>query len=106
MRDKYGLPIGRAQNNPILYTIMYEVEYKDGHKYSLASNAIAENMFAQVDGHVNWQVLFQGIFNHRYDSTDVKGQGVFIVTRTGTKRCRETKKGIEFLFQWKYGRTT
>ena len=33
LRDKDGLTIGRAYNNPILDTIMYEVDYKDGHKY-------------------------------------------------------------------------
>jgi hypothetical protein len=44
LRDKDGLPIGKANNNPILDTRMYEVEYPDGHKASLAANAIAENM--------------------------------------------------------------
>ena len=28
LREKGGPPISRAQNNPILYTRMYEVEYK------------------------------------------------------------------------------
>ena len=32
LRDKDGLPIGRSNNNPILDTRMYEVEYKDGQK--------------------------------------------------------------------------
>ena len=35
-RDKDGLPIGRAHNNPILDTRMYELDYKDRHKYLLA----------------------------------------------------------------------
>jgi hypothetical protein len=46
LRDKNGLLIGKANSNPILDTRMYEVEYTDGHKASLAANAIAENMFA------------------------------------------------------------
>jgi hypothetical protein len=58
LKDKDGLPIGRANNNPILDTRMYEVEYPDGHKASLAANAIAENMFAQVDDKGNRHVLF------------------------------------------------
>ena len=48
MRDKDGLPIGNYSDNPILDTHMYEVEYPDGHKESLAVNAIAENMFAKL----------------------------------------------------------
>ena len=39
LRDKDRLPIGRAHNNQILDTRMYEVEYKDGTKSSLAANA-------------------------------------------------------------------
>ena len=32
---------------------MYEVEYEDGHKVSMAANAIASNLFTQVDQY--WQ---------------------------------------------------
>jgi hypothetical protein len=49
LRDKDGLPICVADNNPILDKRMYEVEYPGGHKASLAANVIVENMFAQVD---------------------------------------------------------
>ena len=59
LRDKDRLPIGRAHNNPILDTRMYEVEYKDRHKASLAANAIEEEMFSHVNGEGNWHVLFQ-----------------------------------------------
>ena len=69
LRDKYRLPIDRAHKNPTLDTRMYEVEYKDGHKSLLAANAIAENMFAQVDGEGNRHVLFQDIVDHMYDGT-------------------------------------
>ena len=46
------------------------------------------------------------IFDHRYNGTEVKEQDAFITTRTGKNRCRETKKGVEALFQWKDGITT
>ena len=50
LRYKDGLPIDRDQNNPILDTIMYEVEYKYSNKALMSSNAIAEKFFTQVDG--------------------------------------------------------
>ena len=106
LRDKDGLPIGRANNNPILDTRMYQVEYSDGHKASLAANAIAENMFAQVDNEGNRHVLFEEIADHRTDGTEVKQQDAFVTTRTGTKRRKETTKGYEILVQWKDGSTT
>ena len=46
LRDANGLPIGTANDNPILDTRLYEVEYSDTHKASLATNSIAENMCA------------------------------------------------------------
>ena len=72
LREKDGLSIGRAHNNPILYTRMYEVDYKDRNKDLLAANAIADNMFPQVDGEGNRHVLFQEIVNHRYSGTEVQ----------------------------------
>ena len=38
-----------ANDNPILDSRVYEAEFLDGNKASLAANAIAENLFAQVD---------------------------------------------------------
>ena len=73
LREKYRTPISRAHNNLILDTRIYEVEYKDGHKDSLAANAIAENLFAQVYGEGNRHVLFQEIVDHMYDGAEVKG---------------------------------
>ena len=49
LRDKDGLPIGTANDNPILDSRMYEVEFQDGHRASMAANAIAENLFSQID---------------------------------------------------------
>ena len=49
LRDNNGLPIGTANQNPILDIRMYEVEYQDGHKASLSANAMDQNMFAQVN---------------------------------------------------------
>ena len=45
MRDRNGLPIGTANDNPILDMRMYEVEFLDGTKTSLSSSYTAENLF-------------------------------------------------------------
>jgi hypothetical protein len=78
LKDKDGLPIGRANNNPVLDTRMCEVEYPYGHKASLAANTIAENMFAQVGDEGNRHVLFEKIIDHRTDGTEVKQQDAFL----------------------------
>ena len=48
LKDANGIPIGTADDNSLLNTRMYEVEYLDGERASLSANHIAENLFAQV----------------------------------------------------------
>ena len=92
LRDKDGLPIGTANDNPILDTRMYEVEFQDGHRASLAANAIAENLFAQIDDEGNRHVLFSEIVDHRTNGKQVMQQDAFVTTRTGTQRRRDKHK--------------
>ena len=106
LKDAKGQPIGTANENPILDTRMYEVEYLDGYKTSLAANTIAENLFAQVDAEGNRHVLFDIIVDHRTDGKEVKQQDAFTTNSRGVNRRRETTKGWEMLIQWKYGSTT
>ena len=49
LKDKDVIPIGIAADNPILDKRMYEVEYADGYKTAMTANAIASNLFSQVD---------------------------------------------------------
>ena len=49
LNNKDGRPIEIAANNPILNTRMEEVEYADGYKTGMTANAIASNLFSQVD---------------------------------------------------------
>ena len=48
LKDANGLTIGTSNENPILDTRMYEVEYIDGNKATLTADTIAQSMFAQV----------------------------------------------------------
>ena len=106
LRDKDGLPIGTANDNPILDTRIYEVEYLDGHKASLAANAIAENLFAQIDDEGNRFVTFDSIMAHRVDGSETKEDDAYITSSNGGRRRKETTKGWEILIQWKDGTTT
>ena len=105
LRDANGIPISTADDNPILDTRMYEVEFMDGTKQSLSASYITENVFAQVDQDGNCQVLLDEIIDYCTASKEVKQQDAFITTRTGTKRWHETTIGWELLVQWKDGST-
>ena len=43
-----GIIIGTDNGNPIFDTIIYEVDYQDGHKATMYANEFATNMFPQV----------------------------------------------------------
>ncbi len=106
MRDKDGLPLGTANDNPILDSRVYEVEFPDGHKASLAANVKAENLFAQVDPEENCLALFDDVIVYRTNGKQVEMDDGFVTTPTGTKRKKETTVGWEMLLQWKDGSTT
>ena len=105
LKDANGLPIRLANENPVLDTRMYEVQYLDGEWASLAANNIAKNLFAQIDEDRNRQVLMDEIIGHRSNKHAMKQQDAFIITKTGTKRRKETTKGWELLIRWKDGGT-
>ena len=106
LRDKDGLPIGTANDNPILDSRLYEVEYLDGHKASLAANAIAENLFAQVDDDGNRFILLDSIMDHRVDGTELHSNDGLIRSKNGGMRKKETTQGWEILLLWKDGTST
>ena len=105
LKDSNGLPIGTADQNPLMDTRMYEVEFADGEKASLRANYIAENLFAQVDDEGNRHVLMNETIDYQTNGTELKQQDAFITTKTGTKGRRETTKGWELLIEWKDGST-
>ena len=105
LRDTDGITIGTANKNPILDSHMYEVEYQDGTKASLAANYIAENLFAQVDQEGNRRVLLDELIDYRVNGHEVKLQDAFITTGVGTRRRCETNIGWEHLAKWKDGST-
>ena len=105
LKDANGIPIRTADQNPLLDTRMYEVEFADGEKASLAANYIAENLFAQIDDEGNFQVLMNEIIDYRTNGTELKQQDAFITTKMGTKRKRETTNGWELLIEGKDGST-
>ena len=106
LKDANGLPIGTSNDNLLLDTRIYEVEYQDGYKASLAANQIAMCMFAQVDDEGNMHVLFDCIMDNRTDGKEVTIKDSFIKSKNGGRRRRETTKGWEILIRWKDGSST
>ena len=106
LKDDNGNPIGTANQNPILDTRMFEVEFTDGTTMAMTANTIAENMFAQVDEEGHRFVLIDEIVDHRTSRDAVQQADAFLTTGNGRKTRRHTTKGWELLIRWKDGSET
>jgi hypothetical protein len=56
---------GRANDNPILDTRKYVVQFADGDEIELNANMIAEAIYAQCDPDGNQYVLLEALVDHR-----------------------------------------
>ncbi len=64
-RDRDGNPNGRANDNPILDTRSYTVNFDDGDQTELTANMIAESLYLQCDPDGKQYVLLEEIVDHR-----------------------------------------
>ena len=104
--DDDGIPVGVANDNPMLDNRIYVVEWLDGHTEELMANVIAENLFAQVDDEGNRFVLLDDIIDHRKSADALSGDDGFITSENGMKHRRRTTQGWELCVQWKDQSTT
>ena len=100
--DIDGIPIGTANNNPILDTRAYEIEYGDGTVEILSTNTIAECILSQVDEEGHKQMLFQEIIDHRSNQDAINSSDI---KEEKSKVCRTTK-GWDLCVQWRGGQPT
>ena len=101
-RDSQGQPVDRADNNPILNSRIYELEYPDGKVEEYSVNTILENMVEQVDSN-DWDAtLLDEILTVRRDSnvSVMKGSDAFATVK-GRKRPIITTKGWDVQVRWK-----
>lgn len=101
--DENGRPVGIANNNQLLDTRQYEVEYEDGGTEILAANYLAENLLAQVDEHGHRHRMMEEISDHRTNDRAVKKSDGYIVLGSGQTRQRRTTAGWELHVIWKDG---
>ena len=67
---------GRANNNPILDTITYLVQFDDGEVNELTANVIAVQMYAQCDPDGNMYIMLDDLTDHSKSSSDLSIMGV------------------------------
>ena len=102
-RDIDGNVIGTHDDNPILNTIVYDVEFPDGMIRQYSANVIAENMYSQVDSEGYQFALLDSIIDYDTDERAVTKSNMYVVTKRGRRRMRKTTVGWKLLVRWKDG---
>ncbi len=97
LRNAEGRRIGIANENPLLDTREYTVEFRDGHTESLSANLIVKNLYSQLDEEGNRHALLSDIVDHRRDQQAVDIADAFVSRKNGVKRRRETTMGWQLL---------
>ena len=104
-RNAGGNLIGNRNDNPILDTRVYDVEFNDGSIKQYAANIIAENMFSQVDADGYHVMLMDEIIDHRSNGHAITKDNKYINTKRGRK-LRKSTVGWELQVLWKDGSTS
>ena len=102
-RDRDGHVRGKANNNPILDTRVYNVEFLDGTEAEYAANTIAENMWAQCDENGMQHLLMDEIVGHKCDSNVAVPKSEGHIMLNGRKSLKKTTVGWSVCVKWKDG---
>lgn len=105
-RDSDGMLIGTENQNPILDTRVYNVDFGDGNYGEYSANLLIENINEQVDEDGHQYQTFKGFVDHRKSDEAVDKADGFYVTKQGTKRKVITTKGWSILTQWDDGQSS
>ena len=93
-----GTITGEYDDNPILNSIIYDVEFPDGTIKEYSANVIAENMLTQVDSDRFTMTMMGDIIDHKKDAAmTVSKDDIYITTRRGNKQKRITTCGWKLL---------
>ena len=63
--DETGRAVGNWNDNQLLNSMVYKVEFPDGNTKKYAANIIAENVLAQVDPDGSHSSMMEAILDHR-----------------------------------------
>jgi len=101
--DENGRFMGTYSDNPLFNTAVYDCVFPDGTTKAYAANIIAESIYDAVDPDGYAKSLSYTIVDHKTTGEAIKMEDKWFVTKTGTKRLRQTTLGWKLLIEWADG---
>ena len=101
-----GNLIGTKDDNPVLDTRVYEIEFDDGNYVEYSANVLLENLYQQIDDDGYSHQMLSSIVDHDCDHTVAihKDNGTYELNNTRKRRI--TTKGWKIKVEWKNGSST
>ena len=94
---------GEFNNNPLLSSIIYDMEFTDGSLKEYEANVLAENISSSLDKDGHRQQTLNGIINHLRDGKAITVDKKYVVTQSGQRRLWKSTVGWKLLVRWKNG---
>ena len=102
-KDENGNVIGAFNDNPLLNSLIYDVEFPDGTIREYAANVIAQNMYSSLDENGFSKLILDTILEHAKDNSATDKADKYIITKKGRRRLRKSTIGWKILVRWKDG---
>ena len=101
--DVNGQVIGNHNEDPILNTCIYDVEFQDRIIKIYAANVISQNILSQVDSEGYHYQLLESISEYSKDESAVDKGEQWMMKKRGNRVRRKETNGWKFLVNWKDG---
>ena len=101
--DEQGKVIGNPDENPILNTLIYDVEFPDGNIKKYSANVIAENFHVNCDSEGYYSSMMVCILYHKRDGSALRMNEKYMKCKNGQMKLRQTTVGWSFLVIMKDG---
>ena len=95
--------VGQHHKNPLLNTLVYDIQFPNGDVSKYSANIIALNFLAQVDPEGYHANVLEAILDHKRDGTAVPMSGKYFKTKQGRQTQRNTTVVWELQIKWKNG---
>ena len=102
-KDGDGHVVSTFDENPLLNSLIYDVEFPDGTIREYAANIIAQNMYSTLDENGFSKLVLDCILDHSKESSAVSKADKYLVTKKGRHRLRKSTIGWKMLVRWKNG---
>eukprot|EP00957_Ditylum_brightwellii_P030127 2280338-Ditylum_brightwellii.AAC.1 len=92
-----GKVVGSYHKNPVLNSIIYDIEFPGGSVKEYGANVIAQNIYSTLDKKGYSKVVLDAILEHSKDDWAISKSDKYIITKKGTKQLRKSTIGWKML---------